>query len=127
MPFPSSRSCIAFIISSLVLHQLSQTFGDRWTADDKKIKCLIIASIDEQEHDEVNEECYKVYDSPSSETETEYYDIKNVRLTTSGEVMNESLLASVYERLKIVARKRRDFLVELVSKNPNRSVLYTED
>lgn len=75
----------------------------------------------------MNEECYKIYDSPASETETEYYDIKNVRLTTSGEVMNESLLTSVYERLKIVARKRRDFLVELICKNPNRSVLYTED
>lgn len=124
---PSSRSCIAFIISSLVLHQLSQTLGDRWTDDDKKIKCLIIASIDEQEHDEVNEECYKIYDSPSSETETEYYDIKNVRLTMSGEFLNEGLLTSVYERLKIVARKRRDFLVELISKNPSRSVLYTED
>lgn len=88
---------------------------------------MIIASIDEQEHDEVNEECYKIYDSPSSETETEYYDIKNVRLTMSGEFLNEGLLTSVYERLKIVARKRRDFLVELISKNPSRSVLYTED
>lgn len=88
---------------------------------------MIIASIDEQEHGEVNEECYKIYDSPSSETETEYYDIKNVRLTMSGEFLNEGLLTSVYERLKIVARKRRDFLVELISKNPSRSVLYTED
>lgn len=75
----------------------------------------------------MNEECYKIYDSPSSETETEYYDIKNVRLTMSGEFLNEGLLTSVYERLKIVARKRRDFLVELISKNPSRSVLYTED
>ena len=114
-----------------MLHQLCQTYNDEWTEDDNKIQCLIIATQDGEEHEEVNQECYKLYDDPASReinnSGMDYYDINNVEPDTNGEVVDEFLMNSIYEKLKIVARKRRDFLVDLINNFPNRSVLYTED
>ena len=62
--------------------------------------------------------------------ENDYYDLKNMNLVQkndNGEVVNESMLNSTYEKLKVVARKRRDFLVDLVCLFPNRSVLFYDE
>lgn len=128
LPFPASRTCIAFIISSLVLQQLCQTCGDEWVENDRNIQCLILASEDGEEHEEVNEECYKIYDTPTSDMgETDYYDLKNLRMNGVGEEIDEEIQNSIYEKLKIVARKRRDFLVDLIKKYPNRAIPYNDD
>ena len=50
-----------------------------------------------------------------------------VQRSKNGEEVNEALLNSTYEKLKVVARKRRDFLVDLVSLFPNRSVTFYDD
>ena len=49
------------------------------------------------------------------------------RHNEAGEVVSEEAMNSMYEKLKIVARKRRDFLVELVALFPNRSVSMFDD
>ena len=122
---------MAFIIASLVLHQFCQSRGDDWSEDDARIKCVVIASEDGQEHEEVNEACYNIYDMQPLTTgrmaEINYYDINNIRPDGGGEEVDESMLTSVYERLRVVARKRRDFLVDIVKQFPNRSILFSDD
>lgn len=134
LPYSSPRNCIIFVMSSLILHQLCGLFGDEWTDDDDKIACVIVASRDGKDDKEVNEECYKFYDTPQGGgnlmVENDYYDLKNMNLVQkndNGEVVNESVLNSTYEKLKVVARKRRDFLVDLVCLFPNRSVLFYDE
>ena len=102
--------------------------------DDGKIKCVVIASKDGEENSQVNDECYKCFDSADGLNgivpENDYYDLKNmsiVQRSKNGEEVNEALLNSTYEKLKVVARKRRDFLVDLVSLFPNRSVTFYDD
>lgn len=45
----------------------------------------------------------------------------------AGEEVSELVANSIYEKLKLVARKRRDFLVDLVYLFPNRSVVFLEE
>ena len=123
-----------FTISSLILHQLCFLLNDDWVDDDGKIKCVVIASKDGEENSQVNDECYKCFDSADglngNVPENDYYDLKNmsiVQRSKNGEEVNEALLNSTYEKLKVVARKRRDFLVDLVSLFPNRSVTFYDD
>ena len=118
LPFFSSRNCIIFVISSLVLHQMCQVMEDEWMDDDASIPCVIVASKDGEDVPGVEEEGHRVYDvNPEGVGgEVDYYDLKSM------EAMD-----SMYEKLKIVARKRRDFLVELVALFPNRSVSMFDD
>ena len=130
LPFTSSRSCILFVISSLVLNQMCQSLGDEWVDNDSDIQCVVIASLDGRDVEGVNEECYKIYDAKdgSPSFENDYYDLNMVSVThENAEVVDESLANSTYERLKVVARKRRDFLVELVNRFHNRSVVFYDD
>ena len=134
LPYTSSRNCMVFTISSLILHQLCCLLNDDWVDDDGKIKCVVIASKDGEENSQVNDECYKCFDSADglngNVPENDYYDLKNmsiVQRSKNGEEVNEALLNSTYEKLKVVARKRRDFLVDLVSLFPNRSVTFYDD
>ena len=133
LPFFSSRNCIIFVISSLVLHQMCQVMEDEWMDDDASIPCVIVASKDGEDVPGVEEEGHRVYDvNPEGVGgELDYYDLKSMvipeRHNEAGEVVSEEAMNSMYEKLKIVARKRRDFLVELVALFPNRSVSMFDD
>lgn len=118
----------------MILHQMCCILNDDWVDDDRKIKCVVIASKDGEENSQVNEECYKCFDTADAlsgnSPENDYYDLKNMKVpqsNTNGEEVNEVLLNSTYEKLKIVARKRRDFLVDLVNSFPNRSVRFFDE
>lgn len=130
LPFSSSRSSVLFVISSLVLNQMCNSMDDEWEDDDSKIRCVVIASRDGEEVEGVNEECYKLYDTPEGPPcfENDYYDLNMVTIShDNGEVVDEALANSTYERLKVVARKRRDFLVELVNQFTDRSVVFYDE
>ena len=105
--------------------------GDEWTDDDDKIHCVVVASEDAAVVPGVDEECYRLYDatmegSATRTCETDYYDLTNMT-AGSAETVDEVRRNSVYEKLKIVARKRRDFLADLVYLFPNRATLFYED
>lgn len=129
VPASSSRNCILFVLSSIVLHQICGILGDEWTEDDDKIHCVIISSKDGEDVAGVDEECYRIYDTVAERSaETDYYDLKNMTITKrAGEEISELVANSTYEKLKIVAKKRRDFLVDLVYLFPNRSILFYEE
>ena len=120
-----------------MLHQLCQLYEDEWRDDDDKLSRVIIASQDGRSYDFVDEECHRIFDAPSDDVarssyETNYYDLRNVeplcqRENSASEEVSESILNSIYERLKIVARKRRDFLVDLVVLFPSRPVTLSDD
>lgn len=112
---------------------MCQVLEDEWTDDDDKISCVVVASKDGEDVPGVEEESHRVYDvNPEGVGgEVDYYDLKSMvipeRHNEAGEVVSEEVMDSMYEKLKIVARKRRDFLVELVALFPNRSVSMFDD
>ena len=65
--------------------------------------------------------------TPGKMVEIDYYDINNIHTTDNGEVTEETMMNSVYERLKVVAKKRRDFLVDIIKQFPNRSIYFNDD
>ena len=106
-----------------MLHQLCQILGDEWTEDDEKIQCLVVASEDGREYPEVDKECYQVYETTEAgDGAGDYYDLANLPVSARG-----GGSVNTYEKLKIVARKRRDFLVDLVDQFPIRTIAVVDD
>lgn len=132
-----------YVVASLVLHQLCQQLGDVWSDDDSRIHHVAISSKDSEVVDGVDEECYAFYDAPDggiNSHESHYYNLENTMVpvkattstvsnvsnvsnvpNTSSETINEPIQSSVYEKLKVVARKRRNYLVEIIYHLPMRS------
>ena len=97
--------------------------GDEWTEDDERIQCVVIASEDGREYPDVDKECYQVYETTEAgDGAGDYYDLASLSISARG-----GGSVNTYEKLKIVARKRRDFLVDLVDQFPNRPVGMIDD
>lgn len=116
-------------MASLVLCQLCQRFQDVWTDDDAQIRLLVLAGKDAERDESVDAECYALYDARSGEPtyETRYYNLENTVVprpgARGGEEADEPLRSSIYEKLKVVARKRREFLLNLIQSYPLRSAI----
>lgn len=95
--------------------------NDDWTEDDERIVCVVVASEDGKNYPEVDQECMTFYEmTEAGDGAGDYYDLKNIAGSTQGGM-------NTYEKLQLVARKRRDFLVDLVDQFPNRSVIIASD
>ena len=96
--------------------------GDEWIEEDENIQCVVVASEDGRDYPEVDKECYQVYEATEvGDGAGDYYDLASLSISTREGNVN------TYEKLKIVARKRRDFLVDLVDQFPNRTVTIADD
>ena len=125
----SSEKNLSYAVASLVLCQLCQRFQDVWTDDDAQIRLLVLAGKDAERDESVDAECYALYDARSGEPtyETRYYNLENTVVprpgARGGEEADEPLRSSIYEKLKVVARKRREFLLNLIQSYPLRSAI----
>lgn len=128
LSFSSERN-FSYAVASLVLCQLCQRAQDLWTDDDAQIRPLVLAGKDAAREESADAECYALYDALSSEPtyETRYYNLENTVVprpgARDGEEADEPLRSSIYEKLRVVARRRRELLLNLIQSYPLRSAI----